>query len=136
MEGNLQTNLAIAAPPAPPAHQLRVDELVARARAEVVEAPRPSWIKPAPPAPAPSSSTLDHRLAEEIHFVRRHLDLLGDILAREPILLHRHGHSLQSIDLVDQLLNHIAHIIESEDKALAASQVSHGELRARLTRAP
>jgi len=115
------------------AHQQRVDELMARARAEATPL-RPSLFKPAPPRPARSNSTIELRIAEEVDCVRRHLEMLGATLAGDPILLHRHGTSLQSVDLMNQLLGHLARVIESEDKIAAAQQVSHGDLRARLLR--
>lgn len=121
------------APSATSVHQRHVDELVAQIRAEDQQ-PRPSLFKPAPPAPRRSSSTIDLRIAEELDYVRRHLEMLGATLAGDPILLHRHGTSLQAVDLMNQLLGHIARVIESEDKGAAAQQVSHGDLRARLLR--
>lgn len=118
-----------------PEHQRRVDDLVARVRIEG-KAPAPTLFKPAPPLPGPSSHALDHRMAEEIECIRRHLELLGGTLAADPILLHRHASQLQSIDLIDQLLGHLARVISSANKELAVEQVSLQDLRARLQRKP
>jgi hypothetical protein len=68
--------------------------------------------------------------------MRRRLEQLGDVLSREPVLLQRHGSSLQSIDLMMQQLGHLAAVIATADKAAAAEQVSLQELRQRLTRKP
>lgn len=114
-------------------HQRRVDEIVAQARAEA-EPGRPSIFKEPPPRPGPSPDILDHRVAEEVRTIQRHLDLLGDVLAREPLLLHKYAVQLQSIDLMNQLLGHIADIVASEDKALAVECVSLHDLRKRLQR--
>jgi hypothetical protein len=86
------------------------------------------------PRLARSSSTIELRIAEEVDCVRRHLEMLGATLAADPILLHRHGTSLQSVDLMNQLLGHLARVIECDDKVAAAQQVSHGDLRSRLLR--
>ena len=118
-----------------PDHQRRVDEIQARVRAEVPGA-RPSIFKPAPRRPQPSKDPLDHRLAEELETVRRRLDLLGGTLVGDPILLHRHGLQLQSIDQMSQLLGHLARVIGSEQKEMAVEQVTLRELRGRLQRRP
>ncbi len=116
-------------------HQRRVDELVAGVRAEGTTT-RPTIFKPAPPRPTPSTDPLDHRIVEEIDCVRRHLELLGGVLANDPILLHRHNQQLQSIDLINQLLGHLTRVIAAEDKTLAVEQVSMQDLRSRLQRKP
>lgn len=118
-----------------PAHQQRVDRLVAQARAEAAacEAPK-TWLKPAPAPPALSSDPLDQRLAQEIDYVRRHLDLLGDVLSNEPILLHRHGRQLQAIDMIGQLLGHLGRVIAAEDRPAAVARITLEDLRARLAR--
>ena len=118
-----------------PEHQSRVDAMVAAVRAET-PSKRPTIFKPAPPRPAPSQDELDHRIAEELDYIRRHLELLGGILANDPILLHRHGQQLQSIDMINQLLGHLGRVIASGDKQLAADQITLQDLRARLLRRP
>jgi len=118
-----------------PEHQRRVDELQAQVRGEG-EVVRPTIFKPAPPRPDPSANPLDHRISEEIECIRRHLDLLGGALVCDPVLLHRHGSQLQSIDRINQLLGHIARIIAAEQKAMAVDQITLQDLRARLLRRP
>jgi hypothetical protein len=129
----MESQMKTMTPTATSAHQQRVDEMMARVRAEATPS-RPTLFKPAPARPQRSSSTIDLRIAEEVDYVRRHLEMLGTTLAGDPILLHRHGTSLQSVDLMNQLLGHLARVIESEDKAAAAQLVSHGDLRSRLMR--
>ena len=120
---------------APPDHQRQVDALWAAVKAEG-PAQRPSIFKPAPPKPAPSEDPLDHRIVEELECVRRHLELLGGVLANDPILLHRHGQQLQSLDMVNQLLGHLGRVIGAGEKDLAVEQISLQDLKARLKRAP
>jgi hypothetical protein len=129
----MESQARAAAPMATSPHQQCVDALIAQVRAEA-PAPRPSLFKPMPPAPRPSGSTIDLRIAEEVDYVRRHLEMLGESLAGDTTLLRRHGASLQAVDLMNQLLGHLARVIESEDKVAAAQQISHGDLRARLLR--
>jgi hypothetical protein len=118
-----------------PEHQRRVDEIQAQVRGEG-EQVRPTIFKPAPPKPDPSTNPLDHHIAEEIECIRRHLDLLGGALVGDPVLLHRHGPQLQSIDRINQLLGHLARIIAAEQKDMAVDQVTLQDLRARLLRRP
>lgn len=120
----------------PSDHQRRIDEIQAAIRAETAPAPRPSLFKPAPKRSPPSTEPLDHRLSEELECIRRRLELLGGVLAGNPLLIQRHATELQSIDLINQVLGHISEIISSEDKPLAVEQVTLRELRARLQRKP
>ena len=117
------------------AHQREVDAIQAAIRAEAGGA-RPSIFKPAPPRPAPSEDPLDHRIAEELETIGRRLDLLGDVLAGDAALLHRHASQLQSIDLMRQMLNHLAQVVATGDKEQAVAMVTLSELKARLQRRP
>jgi hypothetical protein len=118
-----------------PAHQRAVDEIQAAIRAEA-RAARPPLFKPAPPRPAPSRNPLDHRIAEELEAIARRLELLGGTLANDPILLHRHAAQLQSVDLIKQMLGHLAQVVATEEKAKAVALITLTELKARLERKP
>jgi hypothetical protein len=124
--------------PAMPAHQRAVDAIQAAVRAESAEGgvTRPPLFKPAPPPPEPSNNLLDHRIAEELEAIGRRLDLLGGVLANDPILLHRHAAQLQSVDLIKQMLCHLSRVVAVEDKEKAVSLITLGALRARLQRRP
>ncbi len=119
----------------PPAHQREVDLMMAAARAEAAEGPRPLF-KPAPPKAQLSERVLDHRMSEELEVIRRRLDQIGDILASDPVLLHRHAVSLQGLDLTHQVLGHLASVIAAQDKEAAVEQVSLQDLKSRLRRKP
>ena len=85
--------------------------------------------------PAPQSEDiLNLRLGEELDYVRRMLGAMADDLSADPILLRRHAVSLQSLDIVTQILTHVGNVIRSSDPDGAAQDVSMGDLRARLTR--
>ena len=118
-----------------PAQQRLIDSVKSEVAAGAAPA-RASIFKPAPARPAPSSNPIEHRMAEEIECIRRHLDLLGSTLANDLVLVRRYTTQLQSIDLVNQLLGHLANVIAADNKALAIDQVGHQELRARLKRRP
>ena len=119
----------------PSEHQRHVDELVASVRAEDPQ-PGPTRFKPAPRPSPPSEDPLDHRIAEELEFIRRHLEQLGGTLVADPVMLHRHSTQLQAVDQINQILGHLARVIAAEDKRLAVSQVSLEALRGRLQRRP
>lgn len=116
-----------------PAHQLAVDAAQAAIRADL-KAGRRSLFKPPPPDPGRSDDLLDQRIAEELDLVNRHLEQLGDILVADPILLRRHAHQLQSLDLVQQVLGHLGRVVAARDRAMAVDRITLIELKARLTR--
>lgn len=116
-----------------PEHQRQVDAIQAALRSEAAPA-RPNLFKPPPPRPAPSTSLLDHRVAEEMEYIVRQLEQLGGILANDSILLVRHAAQLQAIDLMKQSLRNLASVVAAEDKALAADLITLTELKARLRR--
>jgi hypothetical protein len=74
------------------------------------------------------------RLGEELEYARRMLDSMGDELSADPIAVSRHGVVLQSLDIVGQMLGHVAKVICSADPESAVEQIGMGDLKARLTR--
>ena len=90
-----------------------------------------------PPRPAALVSTenvLHLRLAEELDYARRLLDLMGDELSGDPAVVVRHGRALQSVDIIGQMLGHIACVIRSSDPEGAVKRIGMCELKARLMR--
>lgn len=79
---------------------------------------------------------LDRRLSEEVAYVRRLLDTVGDELSDDPILLQRHANTLQSFDMACQILGHVSAILGAPDRADAVTKVTLEELRTRLLRKP
>jgi len=91
----------------------------------------------APPLPAaliPTDDRLRQRLAEELEYARRMLDIMGDALASDGAVVVRHGTSLQSVDIVGQMIGHIANVIRSSDPEGAVELIGMSELKARLQR--
>ena len=126
-------NRALLATYKAPAHQQAVDAAQAAIRADL-EAGRRSLFKPPPPSPGRSDSVLDQRVGEELELVTRQLELLGDVLVSDPILLYRHAQQLQSLDLIQQVLGHLARVVAARDKTMAVDRITLVELKARLKR--
>ena len=100
--------------------------------------PRPSLRLANPPAidPAliPTEDQLRLRLAEELDYARRLLDSMGDALSTDLGLVMRHIVALQSIDIIGQLLGHIATVIRSSAPDRAVDRIGMSDLKARMTR--
>ena len=114
--------------------QQRCDAIQAEFRAKPQ---RPSIRRDAPPIPpalTPTDDALNLRLAEELDYARRMLDSMGDEFSADPALLMRHAVPLQSIDIVGQILGHIAAVVRSSDPDSAVDRIGMCELKARLTR--
>ncbi|HEX9965923.1 MAG TPA: hypothetical protein VGB04_13190 [Allosphingosinicella sp.] len=116
-----------------PPHQARVDALQAAIRAEGTGS-RPGLFRPPPDRPARSGREIDLRVAEEVELAARHIEQVGDALVSDPAFLHRHGATLQALDLINQNLRHLAAVVSAADKEGAAERISLEELRRRLTR--
>lgn len=114
--------------------QQRCDGIVADYRAG---GDRPSIRREPPPlspAMTPTDDELRLRLAEELEFARRMLDQMGDSLSADPSVLMRHSVPLQSVDIIGQILGHLARVIRSSDPAGAVENIGMCELKARLKR--
>lgn len=107
--------------------QPRVDAIQAAVRAG-------GTAPPSSPPPAAISDGLDRRLAEEIDYVARLLDAMGEMLADEPAVIHRHPQTLQGFDLATQILRHLATVLAASDRMTAIEAIGMADLRARLTR--
>ena len=89
------------------------------------------------PSAAPVDQTDDRlrlRLAEELDYARRMLEITGDALSSDRIAVSRHAVAMQSLDIVGQMLGHIANIVRSSDPDSAVEEIGMGDLKARLTR--
>lgn len=118
---------------ASPAAQARCDSI----QAEVRAGSRPSirrTVTPPPPPPPPTDDVLSLRLAEELEYARRLLDSMGDDLCNDPPVVMRHSVSLQAIDIVGQMLGHIANVVRSSEPPATVERIGMCDLKARLTR--
>ena len=89
---------------------------------------------PIDPALVPSEDELRLRLAEELEYARRMLDAMGDELTADMSVVMRHAVALQSVDIVGQMLGHIAAVTRSSAPDLAVEKIGMCELKARLNR--
>ena len=87
-----------------------------------------------PLSPSPSNDVLYLRIGEELDYVRRMLDVMGDQLCGDPILIRRHAVALQSLDIVGQILRHVGTVIRSSDPHSAVDDIGMVDLKARLKR--
>ena len=82
----------------------------------------------------PRADVLEGRIAEELAYLRRVLDSVGDVLSDDTIILQRHSDALQQIDVACQTLAELGAILGSKDRVAAAAAVNMHDLRARLLR--
>ena len=82
-------------------------------------------------APTP----LDHLLAAELDHARDMLVMMGDELAMSPEIVAEHGMALQAVDIVGQMLGHIANVVRAQDRGQAIDRIGMCELRAKLSAA-
>ena len=117
------------------AGQTRIDAVQAEFRAEA--GVRKSIRRDPPPRPAdipPTEDPLSLRLADELEYARRVIEQMGDTLLDDPTIIARHVVTLQSVDVVGQMLGHIAGIVRSSDRAGTIERIGMGDLKARLQR--
>ncbi|WP_265570914.1 hypothetical protein [Sphingomicrobium nitratireducens] len=74
------------------------------------------------------------RLSEELIYIQRRLENLGNVLSCDPILVVRHARQLQDIDIVMQNLEHLAHVAKAENKIGAIREIGREDLKHRLLR--
>ena len=85
----------------------------------------------------PTDQTEDQlrlRLSQELQYARRMLDITGDQICADRIVVTRHAAALQSLDTVGQMLRHIADVIRSNDPYSAIDEIGMSDLKARLKR--
>ena len=80
-------------------------------------------------------SPLDNLLAAELDHARDLLVMMGDELALNRELVAEHGMALQAIDIVGQMLGHIANVVRAEDPEAAIDRIGMCELKTKLSAA-
>ena len=78
---------------------------------------------------------LETLLAAELDHARDMLVMMGDELSTDFAVVSRHGLALQAVDIVGQMLGHIANVVRAEDRDHAVRQIGMCELKNKLTRA-
>ena len=77
-------------------------------------------------------SKLDRLLADELDHARRMLETMGDELALDTQVVTEHGLALQAVDIVGQMIGHIANVVRAEDRSAAVDRIGMCELKAKL----
>ncbi|QNA85128.1 PilZ domain-containing protein [Sphingomonas sp. So64.6b] len=112
-------------------NQQYVDRVQAAVRAGTVY---PDTQQPPAPAGKMSEADLTARLAQELAYVKRLLEAVGDELTDDGLIVQKHSRSLQDFDLACQILGHLAAILAAPDRGAAVDAVALQDLRARLQR--
>ena len=76
---------------------------------------------------------LDLRLAAELDHARDMLVMMGDELSTDFAVVSRHGVALQAVDIVGQMLGHIANVVRASDQHEAVSHIGMCDLKAKLS---
>ena len=80
-------------------------------------------------------SDLDLTLAAELDHARDLLMSMGDELAMNQDVVAEHGVALQAVDIVGQMLGHIANVVRADDRRAAVDRIGMCELKATLAAA-
>jgi len=80
-------------------------------------------------------SPLDLLLAAELDHARDMLMMMGDELAMSTEIVAEHGTALQAVDIVGQMLGHIANVVRAENQNTAIARIGMCELKTKLTAA-
>ena len=78
---------------------------------------------------------LDLRLAAELDLARNMIEEMGDELSASEVVVSDHGVALQAVDIVGQMLGHIANVVRAADRRDAIERIGMGELKAKLAAA-
>ena len=78
---------------------------------------------------------LDLMLAAELDHARDMLVMMGDELASSPEIVAEHGMALQAVDIVGQMLGHIANVVRAEEPREAIECIGMCELKTKLSAA-
>lgn len=120
-----------AMPAAASADQAFVDTIQAAARAGLPTLP----VRPLPgDLRANLAAAMPTRIVEELAYVRRLVESIGDELVSEPAVVCRHPAALQKFDLAGQILGLLGTILLADDQVAAAETIGQQELKARLLR--
>ena len=117
-------------PTVPSSGQSTVDSMIEAVRSGEAQ------VLPFPAQPGKTSlgDALPQRLAEELAYVGRLLESLGDALCSEPLVVVRHGEKLQNLDIAAQILGHVAELLVAKDSEQAIDSIGMSDLRKRLKR--
>lgn len=96
--------------------------------------PLPPSLLPQPAPAGDDKARLRQRVGEEIAYVQRLIDSIGDELVANPVFVNRYQRSFQNFDLASQILGHLSRVLMADDQVAAAEQIGMSELKKRLLR--
>ena len=111
--------------------QMQVDCAIAESRGACAVADAPMAGGDAMAAIDPG---LRRRTADELAFVSRRLEALGDSLTNDAHVVMRHAASLQELDISMQILGHIARLLVADRPGEVVKAIGMTDLRRRLQR--
>jgi len=82
-----------------------------------------------------SATSLDLLIAAELEHARDMLVMMGDELAMSSQIVAEHGLALQAVDIVGQMLGHIANVVRADDRGAAVDRIGMCELKDKLSAA-
>lgn len=77
-------------------------------------------------------TALDERLAHELDHARTLLEEMGDELATDIEVVNSHYVALQTVDIVMQIMGHIANVVRAPDQVDAVDNIGMHELKMKL----
>lgn len=77
-------------------------------------------------------TALDERLAHELDHARTLLEEMGDELATDIEVVNSHYVALQTVDIVMQIMGHIANVVRAADQQDAVENIGMHELKMKL----
>jgi hypothetical protein len=96
--------------------------------------PLPASLLPQAPPRDLCEAQMPRRVGEELAYVQRLIEGIGNELAGNPLIVHRYARTFQDFDLASQILGHLARVLMADDSIRAAERVGMQELRNRLLR--
>jgi hypothetical protein len=72
------------------------------------------------------------RCAQEMRYVARLVEDLGETFMKEPIILARHARKVQDFDLIKQLITQLSNLVDANDICEAAINIPLSSLRNRI----
>ena len=79
-----------------------------------------------------SRTPLEQQLAHELEEARLLLEKMGDELATDIEVVTAHGVALQSVDIVGQIMGHIANVVRASNRVDAVRDIGMHDLKMKL----
>jgi hypothetical protein len=96
--------------------------------------PLPATLLPLRPSGEELEERLPARVGEELAYLQRLVESVGNDLVANPLILHRHAMAFQNFDIIKQTLGHLADVLTADERVRTAQRIGMKELKARLLR--